>query len=116
MNAKSFCGLLACLILPFAAGCTSTDIVRGQSPEPAAQPAAYELGEDGMLYYGDAEDCPPGHWGKHMGAKHKNYLSYEYRVPKNLSYPPGEVPAGVVQYPYYTIKGPSDFFMQHSME
>jgi hypothetical protein len=35
-----------------------------------------------------------------------------YRVPRNLSYPPpGELP-GIVQYPYYTCKGPDCFFAE----
>lgn len=36
--------------------------------------------------------------------------SYSYKAPKRLVYPPANQPAAVVQYPYYTTKGPSDFF------
>ena len=42
---------------------------------------------------------------------HHNY-SYSYSRPNNLVYPPQNVPAGAVVYPYYTCKGPSDFFHQ----
>lgn len=41
---------------------------------------------------------------------HRNYVHYD--VPTDLSYPQQNTPAAVVQYPYYTLKGPSDFFMQ----
>ena len=37
---------------------------------------------------------------------------YRYRAPKDLVYPPANQPAGVVVYPYYTLKGPDDFFLQ----
>ena len=29
---------------------------------------------------------------------------------KHGVYPPPQVPGGAVMYPYYTLKGPSDFF------
>ena len=32
--------------------------------------------------------------------------------PRNLVYPPDNTPAAVVQYPYYTCKGPDDYFMK----
>lgn len=39
-----------------------------------------------------------------------HHFTYAYMRPKNLLYPPPEVPGGAVVYPYYTHKGPSDFF------
>jgi hypothetical protein len=42
----------------------------------------------------------------------KHHFTYSYQRPQNLSYPPPQVPGGVVVYPYYTLKGPSDFFRQ----
>jgi hypothetical protein len=39
-----------------------------------------------------------------------HHFTYAYMRPKNLQYPPPEVPGGAVAYPYYTHKGPSDFF------
>jgi len=39
---------------------------------------------------------------------HRNY--YSYSPPKGLSWPDQNQPTAVVQYPYYTIKGPTDFF------
>jgi len=51
-------------------------------------------------------DCPENyHWPKH-------HHTYDYRQPKNLTYPPQNQPAAAVVYPYYTCKGPSDFFMK----
>jgi hypothetical protein len=35
---------------------------------------------------------------------------YTYHEPRNLLYPPDNAPAAVVVYPYYTVKGPDDFF------
>jgi len=40
---------------------------------------------------------------------------YRYRAPKNLRYPPANQPAGVVVYPYYTLKGPDDFFLNETL-
>lgn len=39
---------------------------------------------------------------------HRNYV--DYRAPRNLSYPENNTPAATVQYPYYTVRGPTDFF------
>ncbi len=37
---------------------------------------------------------------------------WTYNPPRNLVYPQQNQPAAVVRYPYYTVKGPSDFFMK----
>jgi len=50
--------------------------------------------------------CEPGGWGP------THYHTFEYRQPKNLLYPPANQPAAVVQYPYYTVRGPTDFFLK----
>jgi hypothetical protein len=49
-----------------------------------------------------------------------HYHSYTYSIPwgmhsispSQLSYPPANQPAAVVVYPYYTVRGPTDFFYQ----
>jgi hypothetical protein len=41
-----------------------------------------------------------------------HYHWFSYEQPRNLVYPPANTPAAVVQYPYYTLKGPDDFFLQ----
>jgi hypothetical protein len=79
--------------------------------------------------------CPPGHggFGGHPGHGPAQYGEWTpvgsgwdggwggggiddggpiYETPRKLSYPPAHVPPSFVQYPYYTLKGPSDFFMQ----
>jgi hypothetical protein len=66
----------------------------------------------------------PSHSHRHFDALHdhvhqhfqqqypQHHLTYSYHRPKNLVYPPPQVPGGAVVYPYYTLKGPSDFFRQ----
>ena len=39
---------------------------------------------------------------------HHHHFSYD--APRGLQYPPANVPPSVVVYPYYTVKGPDDFF------
>ena len=41
---------------------------------------------------------------------HRNFHTYD--VPRNLSYPDASQPPAAVQYPYYTTRGPTDFFYQ----
>jgi hypothetical protein len=67
---------------------------------------------------GDA-GCPACEYGqncqggcKHCGAKPRHYQTYRYDWPVNPVYPPDVLPAGMVVYPYYNCKGPSDFFMK----
>ncbi len=47
---------------------------------------------------------PGGAWAP----THHHWFSYE--PPRNLQYPAANVPPAVVVYPYYTHKGPDDFF------
>lgn len=84
------------------------------------QQRVYEVGGDGQGQGCPAcnggLDCPDGgcpHCG--CGCDHgcpDHYHTYSYKWPKNLVYPQPVLPAGMVQYPYYTLKGPSDFFMK----
>lgn len=56
-------------------------------------------------------DCPCGNAGC-TGLPH-HYNTYRYKgYDNNYVYPSNQVPAGMVTYPYYTHKGPSDFFMK----
>ncbi|MEZ6130764.1 MAG: hypothetical protein R3C59_18930 [Planctomycetaceae bacterium] len=41
---------------------------------------------------------------------HRNF--HTYQVPRGLSYPEQNTPAATYQYPYYTFRGPTDFFMK----
>ena len=68
--------------------------------------------------------CPAGgcqHCGYGCGCQAcpDHYATYSYNGhfghggwPRNLVYPSPVVPAGMVQYPYYTLRGPTDFFMK----
>ena len=72
--------------------------------------------------------CPPGHGGSCPHGYHggcpscglgrapdwypKHHFSYSYSVPSNLTYPQQNAVGGAIVYPYYTHKGPSDFFRQ----
>ncbi|MGE5192929.1 MAG: hypothetical protein ACM3U2_10530 [Deltaproteobacteria bacterium] len=107
----------AAALLPFCVGCTSqqTQVARGQAPSGTFVTA-----------YGDEvcddpcdESCKKGRCRlcRGRGCPHCR----PYRIPRNLSYPPDGFgspggsypPAGpqaIVQYPYYTCKGPDDFF------
>lgn len=58
-----------------------------------------------------------GHFGhlRHLGKGlmedyPQHHHTYAYKRPQHLQYPPPQVPGGMVVYPYYTLKGPSDFF------
>lgn len=53
---------------------------------------------------GCGNGCGCGH-----GCPH-HYHSFAYSRPADLVYPPPNAPGGAVVYPYYTHKGPSDFF------
>ena len=109
MNAKMLFGVLACAALPLTVGCSSADVVRGQSP---ASPAAHTAGANEVIYMGEAWG-PQGQQGwANNQCRSKHWIAAEYAVPQGLSYPQDNMPAPIVQYPYYPVKGPSDFFMQ----
>ena len=74
--------------------------------------------------------CPPGHCMHgvlghlctichpllghlHGWPWHRTTHSYSdrYNDPHEFVYPPAHQPPAVVQYPYYTLRGPTDFFM-----
>ena len=41
---------------------------------------------------------------------HRNF--HTYSAPQGLMYPSNDTPAATYQYPYYTLRGPTDFFMK----
>jgi hypothetical protein len=67
-------------------------------------------------------ECPPGYGGHaHGGGRGALFgtskicpdgYSYGYQVPNDLRYPQPNAVGGAVVYPYYTHRGPSDFFRQ----
>ncbi len=142
MNPQMLCKMAACLILPLCVGCTNSQVIRGQSAdgEFLMQQQAKMVEYQQLMHkqYADQQAqiqqighrrhggdyCPPG-WkhGHKAGWKHghknvyhksqrpKNYQTYKY-IPPAAVYPQQNQPLGVVQYPYYTHKGPDDFFLK----
>ena len=125
---------LLAIVGAMSVGCqVAGPTVRGQSPcgtrscgtnnGPRLAPQYY----DGPAGYGpggpgQSGGCPPHHCHPN-GAEcplcapdnfhaPEHHHTFSYRQPKNLVYPPQNQPAGVVVYPYYTCKGPSDFFLK----
>ncbi|MEX0726400.1 MAG: hypothetical protein WD065_09045 [Planctomycetaceae bacterium] len=114
--------------LPWLVGCgTAGGVVRGQTPTADIQalPAAHggevvhETAHGGEVVYAHGDAC--NYCGIHCGGTcnmcmgygwrphHKH--TYLYKRPE-LAYPPSNGPTGTVVYPYYTVKGPDDFFME----
>lgn len=55
-------------------------------------------------------NCPDGTCNLPFVPVHRTFQNYS--VPQGLSYPPDNVPPATYQYPYYTLRGPTDFFQQ----
>ena len=72
----------------------------------AGCPSGGACGPGGACGHGGA--CGPGCGCGHSCPQH--YHSYSYCRPNDLRYPSQGAAGGSVQYPYYTHKGPSDFF------
>ena len=111
-----------------ATGCTSTSpTFRGQSPN--ATPVSWggshqgaQMCPDGMCQpggYGQTAACPPGQSGNACNSGHCNLPFHPvhrnfhtYSAPGGLMYPAENAQPAVYQYPYYTLRGPTDFFMK----
>lgn len=52
----------------------------------------------------------PGYQQSPQGYGQDRSYKFKYSEPRDLRYPPVGDSAAVVQYPYYTFKGPDDFF------
>jgi hypothetical protein len=61
--------------------------------------------QGGCQHCGCQNQCGPGGCPQH-------YQTYRFDWPQNMVYPTNELPAAMVQYPYYTLRGPTDFFMK----
>ncbi len=122
-----------------ASGCGATGaaVTRGQNPNgPIGMQANHRIRPVGAIndhmhgqhtsYYSEAQGCPPGGGGtcphgvqggcRSCGNAQdwhpRHHFSYSYSVPSDLRYPSPNAVGGAIQYPYYTHKGPSDFFRQ----
>ena len=133
MNKFSLLVLAAGLLLPITQGCSqNSQIVRGQSPQgPQQQMASMPGGAPG--YYGGYQgmnpdlgpggsycpqpmpgmngNCPQGMGGAFGDSAYCNGNRWCGPTSYNMYPPQNDVPA-VVQYPYYTTKGPDDFFLK----
>ncbi len=117
-------------------GCvSSTPTMRAQSPH--GTPGSWSDGpmmNDGCpmcqssmgMGTGDCQGCRPGRGGSgphRCGPNgqgsglnlpfhpvHRNF--HTYHAPENNMYPPENAAPAQVQYPYYTFRGPTDFFME----
>ena len=133
MKPHLLCKMAACLILPLCVGCTNSQVIRGQSADgeflmqQQAKMAEYQqlmykqhAGQQAQVqqvgFNRHRAHCPPGWNNSHKNVYHKNqrpknYQTYKY-IPPATVYPQQNQPLGVVQYPYYTHKGPDDFFLK----
>jgi hypothetical protein len=137
MNAKLFLGLTLGLIGLTSAGCTSDPgIVRAQAPAAPAAPDAACYGTpanpcpqcgciDGSCIHCLALDPHHRFWSHYTPPDapngcldtgcgccclHSPFPCSTWGDRGPLVYPPNPTPGALVQYPYYTCKGPDDFF------
>ena len=80
-------------------------------------PMPYTNGGGNCYECNSGQNCPAGGCPRcgrgclnHHGFP-QHYQTYQYNWPQNMVYPQTGAPAGMVQYPYYTLRGPTDFFM-----
>ncbi len=102
----------AAVLLPLCVGCSSqrSQVARGQAPSGTYVTASGDEVCDDPC----DESCrKPCRLCKGRGCP----CCRPYCIPRGLSYPPdgggaypGAGPMAIVQYPYYTCKGPDDFF------
>jgi hypothetical protein len=115
---------VAGLVLVLMSGCASgTGLTRAQSPDVArTQPrgrAIQQVNYNNSQYYdamqmdpnAQAVNCAPDSFGHDFCAPPTS-SRFQYVVPQGLNYPQPNAMPGVVQYPYYTVKGPDCFFHQ----
>lgn len=130
MQSRALALLLSGAIGVLATGCaSSTPTFRGQNPSPTyaswggqeapvEMPMYHDGSHGGAINY--CPTCPPGHGhgGQCQDAGcnlpfhpvHRNFHTYSY--PQGLMYPPENAQPALYQYPYYTLRGPTDFFME----
>ena len=130
---KTLLPVTAGVVMLSAVGCTSPlySLIRGQSPDASqgsVQPAVHRTA---AILYGDGaqeiQGCPTDGYGNRDNGfrivyrRHHHQSDHRVRFGHStfghgsqgsfgLVYPPQNAPPAVVQYPYYTVKGPTDFF------
>ncbi|MCA9034871.1 MAG: hypothetical protein KDA91_07075 [Planctomycetaceae bacterium] len=107
--------LLSGAIGLLATGCASTTpTFRGQSPDAFyGGHGQCDQCQTGMCQTGACPtggSCQSGNCNLPFHPVHRNF--HTYSVPGQLMYPPENAQPAVYQYPYYTLRGPTDFFMK----
>lgn len=80
---------------------------------PGIRPVGYETYSAGSEPYGSYDSgsyCDPH--SRVRGRVPPERSRFIYKTPKNLTYPGANQMPAVIQYPYYTCKGPDCFFYQ----
>lgn len=67
---------------------------------------------DGCPHCGHGHQDMRGVLGHGPNGFPTHYQTYRHDWPQNMVYPQSQAPAAMVQYPYYTFRGPTDFFMK----
>lgn len=125
---RTFALLACCSIASLTIGC-SQPVVRGQNQTRSYSysPQVAGYGDGGMPQQMQMAGPPPGpiyYDGPAMGGmgcptcptrpadvwRPTHHHTSTYKAPQNLQYPPQNQKPAVYQYPYYTVKGPTDFF------
>jgi hypothetical protein len=128
MNWKTLLPASAGILLLAVAGCTSPlgALIRGQSPDGNCETGQGACRSGAIVYGNGCQEIESGR-GCWLHRRHGNgwyqtdpmhneYESqhhthhWDYIPPYGLTYPPDGQPNAAVFYPYYTLKGPDDFF------
>jgi hypothetical protein len=78
---------------------------------PAHDPNQFSSANGPTCPHGNGCPVCPQHHGFDVW-RPTHHHTWDYNAPKGLTYPDQNQPPATVQYPYYTVKGPSDFFMK----
>jgi hypothetical protein len=123
MHSRASMLLLSGAIGLMSTGCSAiSPTMRAQSPD--ATQVSYTSGDQcdacdsgfasaSNCRNGACQSCGPGRAGcmnLPFHPVHRNFHTYD--VPQGLTYPQQNTPAAAYQYPYYTTRGPTDFFMK----
>lgn len=118
----------AALFVVGLTGCTSPlgALIRGQNPDVHQAGYNRSAGDvrQNVVYAGyggyDQGQCQCDQCRAQRGChlhglfggkgRTRDHLHYEFTPPQGIVYPQRNQPAGVINYPYYTVKGPTDFF------
>jgi hypothetical protein len=128
---RTFALLVCCSLFSLTVGC-NRPVVRGQNGmrSYSQSPQIAGFGDGGVPQQMQMAGPPPGpiyYDGPAMGGgmmgncptcptrpadvwRPTHHHTWSYKAPQGLMYPPQNQKPAVYQYPYYTIKGPTDFF------